>query len=109
MTPQHTLAPWLRSQSGNSFQIIAGSHLNGELNELIATVHPIAHNCEYEPCDETKSNSRIIAAAPDLLSSLENLLKRASTLDQSATHDGLQNCEAIASARAAISKAKWGE
>ena len=48
--------------------------MNGEPNELIATIHPIAHNCEYEPCDETKSNARLIAAAPDLLSALEFLL-----------------------------------
>jgi hypothetical protein len=63
----HTPAPWLRSKSGNQFQIVAGSDLNGEPNELIATIHPIAHNCEYEPCDETKSNARLISAAPDLL------------------------------------------
>lgn len=56
--------------------------------------------------DESQANARLISAAPDLLSTLEKLLSRAEKLDQSATHDGLQNCEAIANAREAIRKAK---
>ena len=52
------------------------------------------------------ANAHLIAAAPDLLSTLEKLLACASRLDQSATHDGLQNCEAIAQAREALRKAK---
>jgi hypothetical protein len=46
------------------------------------------------------------AAAPDLLAALQVLLSRAAfSLDQSATHDGLANCQAIAAARAVIAKA----
>jgi hypothetical protein len=45
-------------------------------------------------------------AAPELLAALESLLTRADSLDQSATHDGLQNIAAIVGARAAIAKAK---
>ena len=52
------------------------------------------------------SAARLIAAAPNLISTLEKLLACASKLDQSATHDGLQNCEAIAQAREALRKAK---
>ena len=52
------------------------------------------------------ANAKLIASAPELLDALENLLKRASSLDQSAGHDGLQNCQCIASARNAIAKAK---
>jgi hypothetical protein len=55
---------------------------------------------------ESIANAHIIASAPDLLSALEKLLSRSSTLDQSATHEGLQNCEAIAQAREAIRKAR---
>jgi len=52
------------------------------------------------------SNAQLISAAPDLLSALEALLSRSVSLDQSATHEGLKNCEAIAQAREAIRKAK---
>lgn len=53
------------------------------------------------------ANAHLISAAPDLLSALERLLQISQEeLDQSATHDGLVNCEALANARAAIAKAK---
>jgi hypothetical protein len=103
---QHTPSPWIRSRSGKTFQIVAGSDGNGDPNELVATVHPIGYNCEYKPCDETKANARLISASPDLLAALETLLSRSSGLDISATHEGLKNCEAIAKAREAIRKAK---
>ena len=103
----HTPAPWLRSKSGNQFQIVAGSDLNGEPNELIATIHPIAHNCEYEPCDETKSNARLIAAAPDLLSALENLMARCVKDAEHYAPDGNEPIWAfISDASDAIAKAK---
>lgn len=47
----------------------------------------------------------LIAAAPELLVALQMLLHCAKSLDQSATHEGMRNCAAIAIARAAISKA----
>ena len=39
---------------------------------------------------------------------LERLLDRCSALDISATHDGLENCAAIAQARAALAQAEKG-
>ena len=43
---------------------------------------------------------------PALLNALQNLLKRAELgLNQTATHDGLENCDALAAARAAIRQA----
>ena len=55
-------------------------------------------------------NARLIAAAPDLLAdnkrlraALESLLHRCISLDRSATHEGILNCEAMAHARAALS------
>jgi hypothetical protein len=57
--------------------------------------------------ERSEANARLISAAPDLLSALERLLKISQEeLDQSATHDGLVNCEALANARVAIAKAK---
>jgi hypothetical protein len=47
------------------------------------------------------------ASAPMLLSTLEGLLKIAEKqLDQSATHEGLVNCQALANARETLRKAK---
>ena len=60
--------------------------------------------CNPSPMGE--ANARLIAAAPDLLEALRDLLSRAeSELDQTATHDGLANCDALARCRAAIAKA----
>jgi hypothetical protein len=58
--------------------------------------------CNPSPMGE--ANARLIAAAPDLLEALRDLLSRAE-LDQTATHDGLENCNALARCRAAIAKA----
>jgi hypothetical protein len=60
--------------------------------------------CNPSPMGE--ANARLIATAPDLLAALLDLLSRAENdLDQSATHDGLENCDALARCRAAIAKA----
>ena len=56
---------------------------------------------------ETLRRERAIKA--ELLAALEALdMAARGGLDQSATHDGLTNCAAIAKARAAIAKAKGG-
>jgi len=60
--------------------------------------------CNPSPMGE--ANARLIAASPDLLAALLDLLSRAeSELNQTATHDGLENCDALARCRAAIAKA----
>ena len=60
--------------------------------------------CNPSPMGE--ANARLIAAAPDLLLALRNLLSRAEIeLDQTWTLDGLANCDALAKCRAAIAKA----
>jgi hypothetical protein len=60
--------------------------------------------CNPSPMGE--ANARLIAATPDLLEALRDLLSRAEIeLDQTATHDGLANCDALARCRAAIAKA----
>jgi hypothetical protein len=60
--------------------------------------------CNPSPMGE--ANARLIAAAPELLDALTNLyLVAQEQLDQSATHDGLTNCDWLARCRAAIAKA----
>ncbi len=52
----------------------------------------------------------LLLAAPDLLIALKNLLARAQQeLKQDSTHDGLINCDALAAARRAITKATGEE
>jgi hypothetical protein len=52
-----------------------------------------------------RAHARLLTAAPDLLDALTNLyLVAREQLDQSATHDGLTNCDWLAAARAAINK-----
>jgi hypothetical protein len=59
---------------------------------------------------ETTANARLMAAAPDLLTALRDLLSRAEIeLDQTATHDGLANCDALANCRAAIIRALYDQ
>ena len=56
--------------------------------------------------DELEANALLMAASPEMLEALEKLIAlAASQLDQSATHDGLENCKALADARRAIAKA----
>jgi hypothetical protein len=89
----HTPPPWIYSGL-NSGGEISATIFSGKSGELVGTI------------TTKKANLMLMTAAPDLLFTLEKLLACASKLDQSATHDGLQNCEAIAQARVAIRKAK---
>ncbi len=57
-----------------------------------------------------EANATLIAAAPELLAALKNLLTRAQQeLKQDSTHDGLINCDALAAARRATTKATGEE
>lgn len=63
-----------------------------------------------EGLTETTANARLMAAAPDLLVALRDLLSRAEQeLDQTATNDGLANCDALARCRAAIIRALYDQ
>ena len=59
--------------------------------------------------ENAEADATLYAAAPDLLAALAQIERLASGLiDQSATHDGLRNCDALANARSAIAKATGG-
>ena len=61
---------------------------------------------------EVEANAALIAAAPELMAALETLTERAtndSGFDQSATHHGIANCDALAKAREAIARATGEE
>lgn len=60
------------------------------------------------PRQQEAANSKAIAAVPALLAALETLLTVSqSALPQSADHEGLKNCEAIANARTALAAAGY--
>jgi hypothetical protein len=98
----HTPGPW--NLNGN------GILLHPVTNAQLVTQRIETSLGSFEVLDETnepEANANLISAAPDLLSALEKLLQISQDeLDQSATHDGLVNCEALANARVAIAKAK---
>lgn len=50
---------------------------------------------------------KALAALPDLLAALERVLSRSPHIDQSATHEGLENCDMLAACRAALLKAGY--
>lgn len=94
----HSIAPW---KSTRSFSNEYARNIKDAQGEMIAQVLTFDDDMM-----ETVSNARLMAAAPDLLSALRDLLSRAeSELDQTATHDGLANCDALAKCRSAIAKA----
>jgi len=98
-----SIAPWKTAHSYSHEYIRSIKDAQGELIAQVCAFDDGVGN-DYIP--ETTANARLIAAAPDLLAALLDLLSRAENeLDQTATHDGLENCNALARCRAAIAKA----
>jgi hypothetical protein len=109
----HTNGPWAihtcneNGPSLDSFYLSTTAQTwDGNEEERIICRFPTGTGQFFDMGRENLANARLISAAPDLLSTLEKLLACASKLDQSATHEGLQNCEAIAQARRVLCKAK---
>jgi hypothetical protein len=94
----HSITPW---KTAIAFDRAYIRNIKDAQGEIIAQIP------DWEDgLAETTANARLMAAAPDLLAALRDLLSRAeSELDQTATHAGLANCDAIARCRAAIAKA----
>lgn len=98
-----SIAPWKLSHS-HSHEYVR--YIRDAQGEHIAHVCDLDDGVANEYLYEAIANARLMAAAPDLLAELTNLYLVASEqFDQSATHDGLQNCEWLARARAAIARA----
>jgi hypothetical protein len=98
MKNTHTPGPWTHTPSRE--------HSNPE-----TTRRDILAESQFGPAfiagDVSHSDAALIASAPDLLSALEGLLKIAEKqLDQSATHEGLLNCQALANTRETLRKTK---
>lgn len=98
----HSIAPWKVEQSRPTEYTREIKDAQGEL---------IAEVCAFDDeVSEAVANARLMAAAPDLLAALRDLLSRAEIeLDQTATHDGLANCDALARCRAAIIRALYDQ
>lgn len=64
----HTPGPWAVDEDGDGYQIVTQSKgmKPGECKDWIATVHP--------QTDEAEHNARLIAAAPELLEALKELM-----------------------------------
>jgi len=62
--------------------------------------------CTLPDDAEGHKNADLIAMAPAMLIALEMLLNQSASLDQSATKDGLANCETLKLAREIIAQAK---
>ena len=97
--PNITPGPWKEARKSH-FCIV------GNGGTFVADMRPSASTSGIST-PRQEANAKAIAALPALLEALEGLLSRASSLDQSATHDGLQNCDAIANARSALTLAGY--
>lgn len=90
---RHTPGDWESVANGNCFTVVESGSQYGDI--AIATVH---YNAEDEDGD-TKSNAALIAASPDLLAALEEIVRVFPLLIDE------QNA-ALTKARQAIAKAK---
>jgi hypothetical protein len=105
MPTQHTPGPWEIVQDAPlnpKARFNIGSRIPSGFATYVCTVKTEKHLIRD---GKEEANARLIAAAPELLSALQSLLEKAVALDQSPTHEGLNNCDALAKARAAIAKA----
>lgn len=94
MNNQHTPGPWtVKSHENDTYTI----HVACKSWESWAVAH-------IEDCTQDEANARLIAAAPDLLAALEDLLKTALSRGENPGLD--EGGPVLDKARAAIAKAK---
>ena len=93
MTTQHTPGPWN----------VTGLYVRERDGGLVASIIDLWHD-QKTPKAEKNANARLIAAAPDMLDALQNILNGIETGVVTSDHDEIFN-NASAKARAAIDKA----
>ena len=97
---RHTPGPWYAEDAhGRTVAIFTSSRTE---NAFVASVPPPA-SAVGGTWAETDANARLIAAAPELLATLETLAGRFAV-----DHSQPDNCDCYCAARAAIAKAKGG-
>jgi len=95
MTTHHTPGPWN----------VTGLYVREQDGGLVASINDLWHG-QKTPKAEKNANARLIAAAPDLLAALEELLWSASRTSLETDGD---YSNAFTAARAAIDKATKGQ
>jgi len=111
MKQAHTNGPWAFTGSINNktrvtYYIGKPTTTGSAMDHCVEPVGLASNSRLSLSNEECLANARLMAAAPEMLEALEKLTTlAASQLDQSATHDGLENCKALADARRAIAKA----
>lgn len=112
---KHTPGPWRLDHAarGAGFSVVAASPKRAGGGNRICTCRPASYSPEAH--DEAEANARLIAAAPDLLEELKNLLAAYEQPDRQLCCHGGQDCgcrgatvhsQAQHYARAAIAKAE---
>jgi hypothetical protein len=74
MSTQHTPGPWsvLPEECDKPYIRIRGTRLGGRY-KIANVVTPVYEGASSQEAEETRANARLIAAAPDLLKTLEEL------------------------------------
>ena len=106
-TAKHTPGPWVVDEVyEDDEQRCIGIVKEGQ--GYIAGIHILASadtgNTEFTAEDE--ANAHLIAAAPAMYEALQGMLTLVKHIDQSATNEGLTNCDIIAKARQALAQAE---
>ncbi len=103
----HTPGPWEASTHPANDPEYCHVWAKGRSSDIALVVR--ADNESMIGVGSAEANARLMAAAPDMLAALRALTHQAAKeIDQSSTHDGLNNCDLLAQARAAIAKAEGG-
>jgi hypothetical protein len=96
MSAQHTPGPWgvLSTAVGPAYtavcigQLNEEKGLNGASDEYAVCVVPLIH-------DESRANARLIAAAPDLLTALEDIVQASDANDGDSLMNAIQAAQTI--------------